>query len=77
MILNIPCNVQPMGNKCAKYKHPKSKVKGDLGGLLMVETHNNIHALGLFFKNEKSIFWIKTVELSFISLNKHNFECKM
>ena len=79
VILNIPCNVHPMGNNCAKYKHPKSKVKGELGGLLMVETHNNIHALGFYLsKMEKSLFWIKkTVELSFISLDKHNFECKM
>ena len=53
VILNIPCNVHPMGNTCAKYKQPKSKVKGDLGGLLMVETHNNIHALGFFCQKWK------------------------
>ena len=29
VIWNIPCNVHPMGNNCAKYEHPKSKVKGD------------------------------------------------
>ena len=54
-----------MGNNCAKYEHPKSKVKGDLGGLLMVETHNNIHVLGFILsklEKKKSILEKKLLE---------------
>ena len=37
----------PIGNNCAKYKHPKSKVEYDWVDILMVGTHKNLS--GFFF----------------------------
>ena len=45
----------------------------------MVETHNNIHVLGFILSKlgkKRSLFSIKTVGVSFIGLDLHNWSVK-